>query len=133
MIVDTSAIIAIVMNEPHAQALSDALLAADKPRMSAPTLVELQAVLSHKGDVTLTHRTERLLHAYEVTIAPFTVEHADLARRAYRDYGRASGHPAALNLGDCFSYALAAATNEPLLFIGNDFGHTDLVPAVTLK
>jgi len=132
MIVDTSAIMAIVLREPNAEALSNALIEAKNPKMAAPTLVELQAVLSHKGEVTLTNRTERLLHAYEITIEPFSVEHADIAGRAYRDYGRPSGHPAALNLGDCFSYALAYANDEPLLFVGQDFIHTDITPALVL-
>ncbi|MDR3070889.1 MAG: type II toxin-antitoxin system VapC family toxin [Propionibacteriaceae bacterium] len=60
---------------------------------------------------------------------PFTAEHAHLAREAYREFGRGSGHPAHLNLGDCFSYALAAATSLPLLFVGDDFSHTDVVRA----
>ena len=66
----------------------------------------------------------------EMAIEPVTVEQAKIARQAYRDYGKGSGHPAGLNFGDCFSYALARAKREPMLWKGEDFGHTDLRPAV---
>ena len=66
-----------------------------------------------------------------IMIEPVTAEQAHLARRAYRSYGRGSGSPARLNLGDCFAYALAKATGEPLLFKGDDFPHTDIEPALS--
>lgn len=72
-----------------------------------------------------------LVRDLAIEIVPVTAEHASLGRAAYRDYGRGSGHPAGLNSGDCFAYALARETGEPLLFKGDHFGHTDLVPAVT--
>jgi ribonuclease VapC len=68
----------------------------------------------------------------EIAIEPVTVEQARIARQAYRDYGRGSGHAANLNFGDCFSYALARAKRQPILFKGDDFGHTDLRSAVEL-
>ena len=81
-------------------------------------------------DPVISRRLDELLALYAVRVEPFTAEHAALARAAYRDYGRGSGHPAKLNLGDCSSYALARATGEPLLFKGDDFSETDLVAAL---
>lgn len=95
-------------------------------RMSAPTLVEVSVVVDRRGSAVLSRLVDDLLTEYQVEIVPFDHEHAVTARRAYRDFGKGSGHPARLNLGACFSYALAAQLREPLLFIGNDFGHTDL-------
>jgi ribonuclease VapC len=71
-----------------------------------------------------------LVREAEIVIEPVTEEQAHIARQAYRDYGRGSGHPARLNFGDCFAYALARATGEPLLFKGDDFRHTDIASAV---
>ena len=130
MIVDTSAIIAVLQDEADAADIRAALKTAEVIRIAAPTLVELTAVIEGKGDVRLHYQVKRLLELYEVETVPFTDEHVAIAQRAYRDYGRGSGNPAKLNLGDCFSYALASATNEPLLFTGDDFSNTDLVPAV---
>lgn len=73
---------------------------------------------------------DRLLAAWRIQVVPLTVEQARLARAAYRDYGRGSGHPARLNLGDCFAYALAADTGQSLLFKGDDFMHTDIPQAL---
>jgi ribonuclease VapC len=73
---------------------------------------------------------DRLLRAYEIQIVPFDEEQARVAAQAYRDYGRGSGHPAGLNLGDTYSYALAHVTGEPLLFVGDDFVHTDIRPVL---
>ncbi|MFC5381407.1 PIN domain-containing protein [Aquipuribacter nitratireducens] len=78
----------------------------------------------------LSARLDRFAREIGLRVEPFTDEHAALAREAYRRFGRGSGHPARLNLGDCYSYALAAATGERLLFKGDDFGYTDLQPAL---
>lgn len=74
-------------------------------------------------------RVERLIGQLGIMTVSFDAEQAASATRAYREFGRGSGHPAGLNLGDCYSYALAAVTGEPLLYIGDDFSHTDITPA----
>lgn len=129
MIVDTSAIVALMLGEPQPPEI--ARLLADGPaRMSAATLVELHAVAAHRMSVVQQRRLERLLVEAEVEFVPFTEEQARVAGQALRDFGRGSGHPARLNLGDAYSYALAASTGEPLLFVGDGFTHTDLVSAL---
>ena len=129
MIVDTSAIVAIWRKEPLAESLSATLLQAPRVAMSAPTYVELTAVLSDRSRPENARRLDALLKAYGVEIVPFTAEHARAARDAYREFGKGSGHSARLNLGDCFSYALAETTGEDLLFVGDDFGRTGLTAA----
>ncbi|MDR0283596.1 MAG: type II toxin-antitoxin system VapC family toxin [Propionibacteriaceae bacterium] len=130
MIVDTSAIVAILKSEPGHEALRRALLADRAPKMSAATVVELYAVADVRGEPAQGRRVDELLKALGITIIAFDQDQAALARAAYRDFGRGSGHPAKLNLGDCYAYALAAATGEPLLFVGFDFTHTDLQAAL---
>jgi len=130
MIVDSSAVVGILNGEPDAEALSDALVSARNRRMSAATLVELSVVIDGKRDPVRSARLDELLSRSDVEIVDVTAEQAHIARAAYRDFGRGSGHPARLNFGDCFSYALARATGEPLLFKGDDFVHTDLTPGV---
>ena len=130
MIVDTSAIVAIALGEPVAEELKGALEASGETRLAAPSYVELCAVLQRKGRPEVIRLIDRLLHAYDIRIAPFDVEHARVAAQAYRDYGRGSGHPARLNLGDTYGYALAQIASEPLLFVGDDLTHTDIQRAV---
>jgi ribonuclease VapC len=130
MIVDSSAVVGILNNEPEAEALEDALVAARSRRMSAGTLVELYVVVDGKRDPVRSARLDELLQRSDMEIIDVTAEQAHIARDAYRDFGKGSGHPARLNFGDCFSYALAKAMGEALLFKGDDFGHTDLTPAV---
>lgn len=130
MIIDSSAIIAILRGEPDADRYIGALATADRPRLSAATYVESAVVVDASGDPVLSRRFDDLLAAVRAEVAPVTREHADLARQAYRDFGRGSGHPARLNFGDCFSYALARATGEPLLFKGDDFSETDVAAAL---
>lgn len=130
MIVDTSAIVAIALGEPGAEALKEALALSTDSRLSAPSYVELCAVMRRRSRPEVTRLVDRLLRAYEIRIEPFDAEQAGIAAQAYRDYGRGSGHAAGLNLGDTFSYALAHAASEPLLFVGDDFAHTDIQPAV---
>lgn len=130
MILDSSAILAVLLDEPEARRYAEAVAAAPRCRVSAATYVEAGVVTDANGDPVLTRRFDDLLAAAQVEIVPLTAEQAVIARQAYRDFGRGSGHPAGLNLGDCFSYALARATGEPLLFKGDDFGHTDVVPAL---
>jgi ribonuclease VapC len=129
VIVDTSAIVAIVLDEPHSEQLAELVLDATAPKMSAATAVEVSAVLTRRLRPEDQRRVERLLDEWEIELVAFDAEQAAIASRAYRDFGRGSGHPAALNLGDCYSYALADVTGEPLLFVGDDFVHTDVTAA----
>lgn len=86
-------------------------------------------VLDSRKDPVLSRSLDEFLQVAGVEIVPVTVEQARIARDAYRDFGKGSGHPAQLNFGDCFSYALAKATTEPLLYVGLDFSHTDVAAA----
>lgn len=129
MIVDTSAVVAIIKGEAQREGLLDALRDTGPHQMAAPTAVELGVVVDGLGDPVWSRRLDDLLDTLDIDIVEFTAAHAALARAAYRDFGKGSGHPARLNLGDCFSYALARATGEPLLFTGDDFTHTDVRPA----
>lgn len=130
MIVDTSAIVAIVLGEPGAERLKDLLERSLDARMPAPTYVELCAVLQRRYRPEIARMVDQLLDAYGVRIEDFGAAHARVAAQAYRDYGRGSGHPARLNLGDTYSYAAASVTGEPLLYRGDDFSHTDIRSAV---
>jgi ribonuclease VapC len=130
MIVDTSAFIAILKNEPEAEAFSRAIEAAKSVRISAASYLESRIVIGRYKDPILTARLEEILENPGLQIEPVTAAQAKIAWEAYRDYGRGSGHAANLNFGDCFSYALARTTREPILFKGDDFIHTDLRSAV---
>ena len=132
MIVDTSAVVAVVVREPGHERYLEAMLAVDRPKLSAATLLELYVVIDRLGDAVISRRLEDLLTGLGVETLPLTVEQVAAGRAAYRDFGKGSGHPARLNLGDCFSYALARVSGEPLLFQGDDFVHTDVVPAVAV-
>ncbi|MCL2788287.1 MAG: type II toxin-antitoxin system VapC family toxin [Micrococcales bacterium] len=130
MIVDSSAIVAILKGEPDSEALLSALGQAPVLKMSTATYVELHAVVGTRGDPSQSRRVDAMLKRLGIRLVPFDNEQAIIAKDAYRDFGKGSGHPARLNLGDSFSYALAAQTAEPLLFVGDDFTHTDLRPAL---
>jgi ribonuclease VapC len=130
VILDTSAVCAVALDEAEGPALLECVEAAERLRISAATVVELTAVLARSGRPEVGRRVERLLAAWDVDVAPFDAAQAQVASRAYRDYGRGSGHRAALNLGDCYSYALAVTAGEPLLFLGDDFPHTDVEVAL---
>ena len=131
MIADTSALIAILRDEPDASTRAKAIADATLRRISAVNFVETAAVIDASRDPIASRRFDELLLAAEFVIEPVTESQARLAREAYRDFGRGSGHPARLNFGDCFAYALAKASNEPLLFKGDDFTHTDIVSALS--
>jgi ribonuclease VapC len=130
VIVDTSAIVAIARGETGAEALKDALVHSPSSRMSAPSYVELCAVMQRQDRPEIGRMVDRLLGNYGIRIAAFDADQARVAAQAYRDYGRGSGHPARLDLGDSYSYALAHVTGELLLFRGDDFTHTDVRPAL---
>jgi ribonuclease VapC len=125
MVIDTSAVAAILFDEPDAAALEGKV--ADDPvrLMSAATLLEAAIVIEARLGDAGGREFDLWLHRSEVEILAVDAEQADLARRAWRRFGRGR-HPAGLNYGDCFSYALAAARDEPLLFKGEDFTKTDV-------
>lgn len=131
MIVDSSAIVAILKDEPEKVAFTSAIAAARNVRISAGTLLETMIVIDAMQDPVKSSRADEFISDARIEIVDVTAGQARLARAAYRDFGRGTGHPARLNFGDCFSYALAKATGEPLLFKGDDFGHTDLTSAVS--
>ena len=126
MIVDTSALVAILRNEPDAKAFATAIADADCRRLSAANYLETAIVMDGSRNPIASRHFDDLLREAEIVIEPVTEEQAKIAREAYRDFGRGSGHPAGLNFGDCFAYALAKALREPLLFKGDDFSHTGI-------
>jgi ribonuclease VapC len=130
MIVDASAVIAILRNEPAAPLCAQAIASARSRRISAVNYVEAAVVIDGSRDPVASRRFDDLFRAANIAVEPVTEEQAQIAREAYRDFGKGSGHRASLNFGDCFAYALAKVTGEPILFKGDDFGHTDLHPAV---
>jgi ribonuclease VapC len=130
MILDTSAVIAILRDEPEAPLFAKAIETASHRRISAVNYVEAAAVIDGSRDPIASRRFDELLREAEVTIEPVSEAQARIARHAYRDFGKGSGHPARLNFGDCFAYALAKAKREPLLFKGDEFAQTDTTSAL---
>ncbi|SRR5260370_41824967 len=128
MIVDSSVIIAVLRGEADAVAISGALQRAPICRMSAVTYVEAAVVTDSNRNPVLSRRFNDLLRDVGIQIESVTARQAEIARQAYRDFGKGR-HRAGLNFGDCFSYALAKEMDEPLLFKGHDFRHTDVEPA----
>ncbi len=128
MIVDASAILAILRDEPEAVPYAEAIEKAATRRISAATFVEAAIVIDSTRDPIASRRFDELMRESGIVIEPVTEAHARIAREAYRDFGKGSGHPAQLNFGDCFAYALAKSSGEPLLYKGNDFSRTDLPP-----
>ena len=128
MIIDTSALLAVLFDEPDGPALLRRIAEAPIRLMSSANAVEAWIVADRHANPAKGPALDALLEILGIDLVPVTVQHARLARTAYRTYGRGR-HPAGLNFGDCFAYALAKATDLPLLFKGDDFGQTD-VPVV---
>lgn len=126
MIVDTSAIVALLRAEPEASVLARTIAAAPIARISAATYVELASVIDGSRDPVLTGALDPFLESARIQIEPLTADQARIARTAYQRFGKGTGHPARLNMGDCFAYALARDLGEPLLFKGDDFKQTDI-------
>lgn len=126
MIVDSSAIAAIILDDPERSAFIRQILASPRAVMSAATYVEIGVVVDGRRDPVLSRQVDLLMVEVGVQVVDLTVAQARIAREAYRDFGRGSGHRAGLNLGDCYSYALAVDRGEPLLCKGDDFIHTDV-------
>ena len=133
MIVDTSAVIAILKFEPEAEAFSKAIEAAKVVRVSAASYLESRIVVGRYKDPILMARLEEILENPGLQIEPVTTAQAKIAWEAYRDFGKGSGHAAGLNFGDCFTYALAREKRESVLWKGEGFGHTDLRAAVVAR
>jgi ribonuclease VapC len=129
MIIDTSAIAAIFFNEPDRRRFAEAMDRADRVRMSAVNFVELSIVIENQISAEALLKCDLFLQRAEVAIVSVTAEQANIARDAFRRFGKGR-HPAALNFGDCFAYALAKITGEPLLFKGDDFAKTDIASAL---
>lgn len=129
MIVDSSALIAILWSEPEAEQFEAALDSAPRNAMSAATYVEVVNVIDRRAGAAALAIADELIDEVGINIVAFTLEQVRWARHARLTYG-AGRHPANLNFGDCFAYALAKETGEPLLYKGNDFQHTDIVAAV---
>ncbi len=128
MIVDASAILAILLGEPDAERYEDAIAAAWPRRVSAVALLEAAMVVESRGGAEAGYELGALLERAEIELAPVTPEHANTARRAWRRYGKGN-HPVGLNFGDCLVHALTEATDEPLLRRGRDFDRTDIEAA----
>ena len=130
MVLDTSALLAILLDEPERRRFNEAIEADPKRLVSAATVLETSIVLETRSDEIAGRELDLLLHRAGIQIVPVDSDHIDIARAAFRRYGKGR-HPAGLNFGDCFSYALASASGEPLLFKGADFSQTDLTPVVS--
>lgn len=129
MILDSSALVAILRDEPEAAQFAAAIAAAPRVAMSAASYLETAIVIDRGRDPAQSRKFDAFLTANAIAVEPFTPAQAKLAREAYRDFGKGSGHKAALNFGDCFSYALAADSRLPLLYKGEDFAHAGLARA----
>ena len=129
--VDTSALIAIILNEPEREAFLAALDDASTIVISAASLVETRLVAWSRGQQPLVDEVNALILAFGIEIGPISGAEADFAHTGNTTYGKGNGHPAQLNFGDLFSYALAKSRNIPLLFKGDDFSKTDIVSAVS--
>lgn len=129
MIVDSSALLAVALHEPEAKAYADAIAAAAQPRMSVANWFESFMVVEGRGDDVAPGQLEAILKRFDISLVPVSVAQGSAARDAWRRFGRGR-HPARLNYGDCFAYALAKTEGEPLLFKGGDFSQTDIEPAL---
>jgi len=129
VIIDTSALIAILWDEPDAVLYTDAIEREPNRRMSAGTLLEALIVIDRKGGPVTRGLLDELLRSAEGDVVPVTIEQALIGENAHQSFGKGR-HPARLTYGDCFAYALAKQTGEPLLFKGNDFSQTDLRSAL---
>ena len=130
MIIDTSVIIAVLKEESDNAQWASQLSTSRVSRLSAASYLEAGIVADSERNPIVSARLDEFLATHRVTIEPVTEAQAKIARQAYRDYGRGSGHPAQLSFGDCFAYALAKDLAEPLLYKGDDFSHTDVRSAL---
>jgi ribonuclease VapC len=129
MILDTSALVAILFREPEAELFTRLIHSSVHNRISAGTCLELAVVLERQAGPEADRQREMFFRRAGITIEPFTEDQLHIARQAFHDFGKGR-HAAGLNFGDCFAYALARFTGEPLLFKGDDFRRTDILPAI---
>jgi ribonuclease VapC len=130
MIVDSSALVAMLWREPEGEAFAKTIAAERSPSMSAANYLEAGIVIDRDRNPALSAKLDAVISELAIEIAPVTASQAKLARQAYRDFGKGSGHPAKLNFGDCFAYALAMERGEKLLYKGDDFVHAGLARVV---
>jgi ribonuclease VapC len=129
MILDSSSLVAILTDEPEAELFIQAISRAPGCRISAGNFIELSIVIESQFDAEVLQQCDALFRRVGISIESVTAEQAHLARQAFHDFGKGR-HPAGLNFGDCFAYALAKTTGEPLLFKGEDFKKTDIASAL---
>jgi ribonuclease VapC len=130
VIIDTSAVVAMVRGQADAERLRVAVRSTASKSMSAANYLEAAIVVDSRRDPVASRELDDALDRYDIAVVSVTEAHARIAREAYRDFGKGSGHPAQLNLGDCFAYALARDTGEALLYKGADFRHTGIRSAL---
>ena len=128
MTLDSSALIAILFAEPHHLDLIDRIVEADSVRVGAPTLVETSMVFIARRGAGAGREVDELVKELGITVVPFGEPEWHAATAAFHKYGRGR-HRASLNFGDCLAYATAAVARDSLLFVGDDFSHTDIMPA----
>jgi ribonuclease VapC len=126
MVIDTSAVLAWLKNEPERERVVAALEAHPVCRISAVSLLEAHIVVRGREHPAMIGKLQRFLEEASAVVMPFDERQARIADMAFQRYGKGQGHPAQLNFGDCAVYALAKSLDEPLLFVGNDFAQTDI-------
>ena len=129
MIVDTSAVLAVLFDEADARRYAEAMAGAETCRLSAASWLEAGITVDSQAGAAAGRQLDAFVKRAGLVIEPVTLEQAELARQAYFDFGKGR-HPAGLNFGDVFAYALAKSTGEPLLFKGEDFARTDIEAAI---
>ncbi len=126
MVIDSSVLVALLLGEPETAAFVAAMAAASNRAVGAPSYVEAAIVMVARSGPEAQDKLDQLLFDLAIDVVPFTPDQAARAVAAFQAFGKGTGHPAALNFGDCLTYALAKSRGEPLLFKGNDFSHTDI-------
>lgn len=130
MIVDTSAILALAFGEDEAPRIFDLLANPEVKRISAANLFEALAVVDRRNDQDAIRLVDESIARFEIVVESVTPAQVEIARAAWNRFGKGTGHPASLDFGDCYAYALASERGEPLVFVGSDFVHTDLQTAM---
>jgi ribonuclease VapC len=120
----------MIRGEPERERFANAILDAPRAAVSAGNYLETAIAVDRERDPISSAKLNGILHQLAIEIAPVTEAQAHIARQAYRDFGKGSGHPARLNFGDCFAYAVAVERGEPLLYKGDDFAHAGLARMV---
>jgi ribonuclease VapC len=132
MVIDTSAILAILQDEPERRSFNEAIEEAERRAMSTATFIETSMILESRYGVDGLRDLDLFLAKAQIELVAFDQDQAQVARRAFGRFGKGR-HPAGLNYGDCFSYALATVLGEPLLYKGNDFSQTDIQAYATAR